>query len=945
MAILRALDLVPNVPIGEFMRAFSSPFRNAAAAVALAIAASLIAPFAGLVGEKAEAASLNFNGAYLNFDASTMQVLSGSSNSLAVGSRYLYPNAGVIEGVAVDATVEIVAVSGSTSGWGWDPAAASQFTNTPRSLNQAQKDLIILNMGSNNGNTDVTFRFRFWEAGSVVFSGGTLSGISLELRNVLVNAYDLDVGQWAGFSGFQSSERNNPNVLTVNQISGTNIVRFVSPSNSSYQGIQSFEEGRVRVLYSQVSSLDIRLFAPDQALYGLQFGAGMSWPTAVSSANSFNALPTSTSTSKFVVPGSTASITVADFGNYSDPDSNPLSDIKLEASADLTGLSYFNGTSTVSVTAGSTISADAIRSGSVSYLVPLGATSPATLSFRVGDGLGYSTVAYSLSLLLATQTQSINFPAQVAPQAPGGGAFSSSATATSGLPVTLTSNTPSVCSIAANGTDIVPLITNQRSVCSVTATQAGNSSYASATPVTRLFYFSNQEISFPQPSNQAYAANFSFSPPVSASSGLPITLVTLTPAICSVSGLNVVTVGAGNCTLRAEQPGGVSSSNNVTYLAAFPVLRTFNISSGAGFSVTYDANTGTGALPTAQSNTTSFVVDTGSLTKTDFTFIGWNTEVDGSGNNYATGSSQVLNSNLTLYAKWQATITFDSQGGSAVTPVTFLYGEPAVTLPTSSRSGFTFRGWSLTVGGALLPSTYSSGTATLYAVWEAQAPSTPVSGPVVAPPEITSITPRVVTNNGGELVRVEGRRLGTGDHVTIGGVQVPITNASSTGFSFVMPALSVRVWDMLYTYDGGARLTYIDAITVITFVAPPAVDSNSGSGAVQPTKSPVVPKPWVAVEVASKFAPGSPVINQAVRNEVNLMLRKHARFAKNIECTGFTMGPSVLRVDAKLSLDRATNVCRLIKQLRPKLNVISFQGKQELRLGGEIRRVEVRFTR
>ena len=926
------------------MRAFSSTFRNIAAAVALAMAASILAPLAGLVNDKAQAASVNFDGEYLNFDAATMQVLSGSSTSLQVGSKYLYPNAGVIEGVAVDATVELVAVSGSTSGWGWDPASANQFTNTPRSLNQAQKDLIILNMGSNNGNTDVTFRFKFWEAGSVALTGGVITGISIELRNVLVNAYDLDVGQWAGFSGFQASERNNPNVLTVNQIAGTNIVRFVSPSNSGYSGIESFEEGRVRVLYSQVSSLDIRLFAPDQALYGLQFGAGVSWPTAVRTANSFNALPTSTSTSKFVVPGTTASMVLADFGNYADGDGNPLTDIKFEASSDLSGLALLTGSSTVSVAAGTTVSADAIRNGNLSFLLPLGATSPATLSFRVGDGLSYSAVAYSISLLIAVQTQTINFPSQIAPQSPAAGAFSSSATATSNLPVTLTSNTPSVCSIAPNGTDIVPLITNQRSVCSVTGTQPGNASFASATPVTRLFYFSNQEITFTQPGSQAYAANLSFSAAVSASSGLPITLNSLTPSICSVSALNVVILGSGNCTLRAEQPGGVSSSNNITYLAAFPVVRTFNISSGAGFSVTYDANTGTGTVPTQVLNSVNFTVDNGgSLTKTDFAFVGWNTANDGSGNDYATGSSRALTSNLTLFAKWQATVTFDSQGGAAVNAVTFFLGEPAITLPATTKAGFTFLGWSLTPTGAVVSNTFSAGSATLYAIWETPPAATP--GPIVSPPEITSITPRIVTTKGGELVRVEGRRLGTGDHVTIGGIQVPISDASTTGFSFLMPALSVRVWDMLYTYNGGARLTYLDAITVITYVAPPVVDSNTGSDVIQPTKSPVVTKPWVAIEVASKFAPGSPVINQAVRNEVNLMLRKHARFAKNIECTGFTMGPTVLRVDAKLSLDRATNVCKLIKQLRPKLNVIAVQGKQELRLGGEIRRVEVRFTR
>jgi hypothetical protein len=293
-----------------------------------------------------------------------------------------------------------------------------------------------------------------------------------------------------------------------------------------------------------------------------------------------------------------------------------------------------------------------------------------------------------------------------------------------------------------------------------------------------------------------------------------------------------------------------------------------------------------------------------------------------------------------LFAKWVATVTFDSQGGSSVASQQYVFGQSGLTLPTSTKAGSTFTGWSTNPTGAVLSGAYSSGSATLYAIWS----SASAGGPVTYNgPEITSITPNVVTTAGGQLIQVVGSRLGAGDHVTIGGVRVPLVSSTTTGFSFVMPALAVQMWDMLYTYGGGARLTYMNAITVIPVAVIPVAPVEPG------TASPVAPrpnpKPWSAMEIASKFAPGSPVINSAVRNEVNLMLRKHARFATTIQCTGFTMGPTVLRVDAKLSSDRAANVCRLIKQLRPKLNVISTQGQQELRLGGEIRRVEVRFSR
>ncbi len=245
----------------------------------------------------------------------------------------------------------------------------------------------------------------------------------------------------------------------------------------------------------------------------------------------------------------------------------------------------------------------------------------------------------------------------------------------------------------------------------------------------------------------------------------------------------------------------------------------------------------------------------------------------------------------------------------------------------------------------------SSSISFVLTVLPAQAGSTPVSQPgssagsggsnVYTGPMITLIIPNVVTTAGGELVRVEGVRLGTGNFVTIGGVRVSLQSSSMTGFTFLMPALPVRVWDLEYTYDGGARLTYINAITVQATVPPVVVNPDNG------TSSPTVPtpRPWSAIGIASKFAPGSAVVNSAVRAQVNQMLRLYGSRATTIQCTGFTMGPSVLRVDAKLSLDRAKAVCRLIKQLRPRLTVISATGRQELRLGGEIRRVEVLFKR
>lgn len=203
-------------------------------------------------------------------------------------------------------------------------------------------------------------------------------------------------------------------------------------------------------------------------------------------------------------------------------------------------------------------------------------------------------------------------------------------------------------------------------------------------------------------------------------------------------------------------------------------------------------------------------------------------------------------------------------------------------------------------------------------------------------PLIISLTPRVTQTAGGETITVTGLRLGVGESVTIGGVQAKVLTSTETGFTFVMPALPVASYDMLYVYSGGARLSYLDAISVQAVNNWPqgGFDTNVPS-----------PSDWSALGIASNFEPGSSVITPTVRNQVVTMLRTYAKWATKIECSGFTMGPTVLKADAVLSKARAVAVCGLIKQLRPRLTIVRAVGKQETKIGGAIRRVEVLFTR
>lgn len=95
------------------------------------------------------------------------------------------------------------------------------------------------------------------------------------------------------------------------------------------------------------------------------------------------------------------------------------------------------------------------------------------------------------------------------------------------------------------------------------------------------------------------------------------------------------------------------------------IVVTYSAGSGpATYTVTYNGNGKTsGSVPTDASTyengaTVTVKANTGSLAKDGYDFVGWNTQADGNGTNYAaTGSATFTmgSANVTLYAKWSAT--------------------------------------------------------------------------------------------------------------------------------------------------------------------------------------------------------------------------------------------------------------------------------------------------
>ena len=134
------------------------------------------------------------------------------------------------------------------------------------------------------------------------------------------------------------------------------------------------------------------------------------------------------------------------------------------------------------------------------------------------------------------------------------------ATASSGLPVTFTTTTPTVCTAGGtNGTTITLLKTG---TCTVVAAQAGNGIFNAAPSVTRSFTVSKAQ---PDDHARGVAESHGAQSPVTvtatASSGLAVTITSLTPGVCSAGGTNGKTLTlhrTGTCFVLATQAGNAA---------------------------------------------------------------------------------------------------------------------------------------------------------------------------------------------------------------------------------------------------------------------------------------------------------------------------------------------------------------------------------------------------
>ena len=123
------------------------------------------------------------------------------------------------------------------------------------------------------------------------------------------------------------------------------------------------------------------------------------------------------------------------------------------------------------------------------------------------------------------------------------------------------------------------------------------------------------------------------------------------------------------------------------------------------YTITFDTNGGSEIAPITQDYGTQIAAPA-NPTRKGYTFKGWDKEIP----------KTMPAENITVKAQWeinQYTITFDTNGGSEIAPITQDYGTEITAPDNPTRKGYTFKGWDKEI-----PETMPAENITVKAQWE-----------------------------------------------------------------------------------------------------------------------------------------------------------------------------------------------------------------------------------
>jgi uncharacterized repeat protein (TIGR02543 family) len=412
--------------------------------------------------------------------------------------------------------------------------------------------------------------------------------------------------------------------------------------------------------------------------------------------------------------------------------------------------------------------------------------------------------------------------------------------------------------------------------------------------------------------------------------------------------------------------GGVSYGDGSSYSFAAPIDLYAVWSAIPTETLNFESVGGTGSVGSILSHAgESTTLPSGSgISNPGYTFVGWNTEANGSGTEYQAGATYIFTGNQTLYAQWSPDtyiVTFALDGGvAAPSSANYVVGTPALVLPTPTFAGNTFNGWfTAETGGSLIgvggASFVPTGSIEVFAQW-------------------TSIAIDTLTfeSNGGtgSIASYSGENGGSTELPTIDGI---------TYLGFAFSGWNTQADGSGTQYAEGVSFTLIGNQTFYAqWAAGPSdtvtFDANGGSGSIDPINgtpgstitlpdqtglihagfelirwntsatgagtsypvgqgfklagSIVLYAQWSGHKLATLFGAigtfktGSPLLTRALKSQINrIALTIKSRKYVTVDLFGYTSATGLRSLNVSLSRARAHNVAIYLRNRLAALKV------------------------
>ncbi len=312
----------------------------------------------------------------------------------------------------------------------------------------------------------------------------------------------------------------------------------------------------------------------------------------------------------------------------------------------------------------------------------------------------------------------------------------------------------------------------------------------------------------------------------------------------------------------------------------------------ATVTVTFAPNGGNGTMTSESQNyNTPAPLGLNVFTRLGYTFVGWNTQPNGTGVAYPNGALYSFTVDVTLYAQWSAstvTISFDANGGvGAMTSESSSANSPlTLSASTFTRAGYTFGGWNTAPNGA--GASYANGatysfalSVTLYAQWIA-------SGPLAQTPLVITTTsgtagmPLVLATSGGSVAEAptyavtDGTAQGcaiTGGALSVQGAGTCVVVATKAGNATYLSVSSP---------DTTILMRYVAPVVVRLAFAPKSSALSASDQRVLATKVAKMASSGVVTITASAWRNGALARARALAVEHFVLARLHVRVVMHL---------------------------------------------------------------